>query len=31
VKLFVFCWNRRQLQKRAYPRYPAHIRDFVCP
>ena len=31
VKLFVFCWNRRQLQKRAYPHYPAHIRDFVCP
>ena len=31
VKLFVFCWNRRQLQKRAYPRYPAYIRDFACP
>src|SRR5205814_4521636 len=31
VKLFVFAWNRRQLYKRAFPRYPAHVRDFVYP
>ena len=31
VKLFVFCWNRRQLYKQAYPHYPAHLVDFVCP
>jgi insertion element IS1 protein InsB len=31
VKLFVFAWNRRQLFKRAHPKYPAHICDFVCP
>ena len=30
-KLFVFAWNRRQLHKRAYPNYPAHVRDFVYP
>ena len=29
VKLFVFAWNRRQLYKRAFPKYPAHVRDFV--
>jgi hypothetical protein len=29
VRLFVYAWNRRQLYKRAYPRYPAHVRDFV--
>ena len=31
VKLFVFAWNRRQLYKRAFPRYPAYVRDFVYP
>ena len=31
VKLFVFAWNRRQLRKRAFPKYPAHVRDFVYP
>jgi len=31
VKLFVFAWNRRQLYKRAFPKYPAHVRDFVYP
>jgi insertion element IS1 protein InsB len=31
VKLFVYCWNRRQLHRRAYPKYPAHLRDFVHP
>lgn len=31
VKLFVHAWNRRQLHKRAYPRYPCHLIEFVCP
>jgi insertion element IS1 protein InsB len=31
VKLFVFAWNRRQLHKRAFPKYPAHVRDFLYP
>ena len=31
VKLFVFAWNRRQIHKRAFPKYPAHLSDFVCP
>ena len=31
VKLFVFAWNRRQLHKRRFPRYQAHVRDFVYP
>ena len=31
IKIFVFAWNRRQLFKRKYPTYPAHVRDFVYP
>ncbi len=31
VKLFVYAWNRRQLQRRAYPSYIWHVMDFVCP
>ena len=31
VKLFVYAWNRRQLHKRAYPSYTAHVMDFTCP
>ena len=31
VKLFVFAWNRRQLYRLRYPRYPAHLINFVCP
>jgi len=31
VKLFVYSWNRRQLYKRDYPNYPAHLADFACP
>jgi len=30
VKLFVHAWNRRQLHKRAFPRYVAYVSDFVC-
>ena len=29
VRLFVFCWNQRQLHKHRYPRYPSHLIDFV--
>ena len=31
VKLFVYCWNRRQLHIRTYPKYSSHLRDFVYP
>ena len=31
VKLFVFSWNRRQLYRQRFPRYPAHLIDFVYP
>lgn len=31
VKLFVFAWNRRQMHKRVFPQYPAHVKDFVYP
>jgi insertion element IS1 protein InsB len=29
VRLFVFCWNHRQLYRQAHPAYPAHLIDFV--
>jgi insertion element IS1 protein InsB len=29
VRLFVYCWNRRQLYKQAHPQYPSHLFDFV--
>jgi insertion element IS1 protein InsB len=29
VRLFVFCWNQRQLYRQRYPNYPAHLFDFV--
>ncbi len=29
--LFVYAYNRRQLHKRAHPRYPAHLKDFIPP
>jgi len=31
VKLFVFAWNRRQLYRQRFPRYPAHLIHFVYP
>ena len=31
LKLFVFCFNARQLYKRQFPAYPAHLIDFVSP
>lgn len=32
IRLFIYCWNRRQLHKLAYPAYPAypaHVFEFV--
>ena len=29
VKIFVFAFNRRQLFKQQYPKYPAHIINFA--
>ena len=29
IKLFVHAWNRRQLYKKRFPRYPAHVIEFV--
>lgn len=31
IKLFVYAWNARQLHKRRFPNYPAHVKDFVYP
>ena len=30
-KAFVHAWNRRQLHKQQYPKYPTHLIDFVYP
>ena len=29
VALFIYAWNRRQRFKRAFPKLPAHVCDFV--
>lgn len=31
MKLFVYAWNRRQLYRRAHPKYPAHVFQFAYP
>lgn len=31
VKLFVFAFNRRQLFKQAFPKFPAHVYQFAIP
>jgi len=31
VRLFVFCYNSRQLYKQRHPGYPAHLFQFVSP
>lgn len=31
LALFVFAWNHRQLYRQRYPRYPAHLFQFVYP
>ena len=30
VALFVYAWNRRQRTKRAFPKLPAHVCDFIA-
>jgi IS1 family transposase len=29
IKLFVYAWNRRQLHRQRFPRYPAHVMQFI--
>ena len=31
LTLFVYCFNARQLHKRQFPAYPAHLIDFLSP
>lgn len=31
VRLFVWCWNQRQIKKRAHPRYAANLIEFIPP
>lgn len=31
VKVFVYAWNRRQLFRRAHPKYPTHVFQFAYP
>jgi insertion element IS1 protein InsB len=31
ITLFVFAFNRRQLQKQTFPNYRLHVKDFVYP
>ena len=29
IRIFVYCWNRRQLYKQQYPNYSSHLMDFA--
>jgi insertion element IS1 protein InsB len=29
LKLFMYCFNHRQLHKQAFPNYPAHVYQFL--
>jgi len=29
LRLFIYAFNARQLYKRKYPQYPAHVKDFL--
>ncbi len=31
LRLFVYCFNSRQLYKQRFPDYPAHVKDFLDP
>lgn len=31
VRLFVYCWNCRQIYRQRFPKYPAHVFSFVGP
>lgn len=30
IRLFVYCYNQRQIMKRRYPKYYFHLIDFLC-
>ena len=29
IRIFVYCWNHRQLYKQQYPQYVSHLIDFL--
>jgi IS1 family transposase len=31
LRLFIYCFNSRQLHKQLFPAYPAHVKDFINP
>ena len=31
IRLFVYCYNRRQIYKQRFPSYPAHVMEFISP
>ena len=31
LRLFVYCYNQRQLRKQLYPNYSFHLIDFLAP
>jgi hypothetical protein len=31
VRLFVYCFNGRQLYQQHFPNYPANVMDFLSP
>jgi IS1 family transposase len=31
IRLFVHCFNSRQLYKQRFPAYPAHVMEFISP
>jgi insertion element IS1 protein InsB len=31
IRLFVYCYNQRQLAKQMYPKYSFHLIDFLAP
>ena len=31
LRLFIYCFNHRQLYKHQFPHYPAHVKDFLYP
>jgi IS1 family transposase len=31
IRLFVFCFNSRQLHQRMFPAYPSRLMDFISP
>jgi len=31
LRLFVYCFNRRQLYQQSFPNYPVNVMDFISP